>query len=246
MGVSRHILVVDDDEAVLVSVSEYLVSHGFSVATAANGAAMRERIAEREPALVVLDIGLPGESGLALAQWLRARGPIGIVMLTGHSEPVDRIVGLEVGADDYLGKPFVPRELLARIRAVIRRSGDDGNARPSGRPEDIGSEGRIRFGTKWLDPSSRVLLDERGMVYPLTTSEFLLLKAFADHPRRVLSRDRLLDLAEGRDPEAFDRAIDVRITRVRRKIEPDSDKPTIIQTVRGAGYIFSPDGRQLS
>lgn len=240
-----HILVVDDEEGVRESVAEYVALQGFSVATAADGRGMRDRIAEREPALVVLDVGLPGEGGLALAQWLRSRGRMGIIMLTGHSDPVDRIVGLEVGADDYIGKPFVPRELVARIRAVLRRN-DLSRPPPEAAAATTEAEGtRVRFGTKWLHPGKRALEDDNGRVFPLTTSELGLITAFAEHPRRVLTRERLLDLAGARDAGAFDRAIDVRITRLRRKIEPDPEQPTIIQTVRGAGYIFSPDGRLL-
>lgn len=242
-----HILVVDDDPEVRESVGEYLAHHGFSISTAEDGVSMRAQVEERRPDLVILDLGLPGEGGLALAGWLRARGGIGIVMLTGLAEPIDRVVGLEVGADDYLGKPYLPRELLARVRAVLRRGmpvqATPADSAPNGPPMDAKS--RVRFGTKWLNVLSHVLQDDAGLIFPLTASEFNLLKAFADNPRRVLSRERLLDLAEARDSDVFDRAIDVRITRLRKKIEATPDKPEFIQTVRGIGYLFSPDGRML-
>jgi two-component system, OmpR family, response regulator len=157
-----------------------------------------------------------------------------IIMLTATASPIDRVVGLELGADDYLAKPCELRELVARIRSVLRRSA----ALPAPLPAAGGLE--VRFGTKWLNLETRVLRDEEGVEHPLTTSEFNLLKAFAENPKRVMSRERLLDLANARDPDAFDRAIDVRITRIRRKIEPDPDHPRVIRTIRGAGYVFSP------
>jgi DNA-binding response OmpR family regulator len=162
-------------------------------------------------------------------------------MLTATASSIDRVIGLEMGADDYVSKPCELRELLARVRSVLRRSA----AAPA--PQAVAAAGGaestpIRFGTKWLDVNAQVLRDEDGNEHPLVSSEFALLKAFAENPKRVLSRERLLDLAEARDREAFDRAIDVRITRIRRKIEPDPAHPTVIRTVRGSGYLFSPDG----
>jgi DNA-binding response OmpR family regulator len=161
-------------------------------------------------------------------------------MLTATASPIDRVVGLELGADDYIAKPAELRELLARVRSVLRRA----QAAPAAGAAGGAPRERVRFGTKWLDVEARVLQDDEGVDHPLTTSEFNLLKAFADHPRRVLSRERLLDLANARDPDAFDRAIDVRITRIRRKIEPDPNNPRIIRTIRGAGYVFSPEGQE--
>jgi DNA-binding response OmpR family regulator len=157
-------------------------------------------------------------------------------MLTATASPIDRVVGLELGADDYLAKPCELRELLARIRVVLRRHASPPKAPPVNKAEPI------RFGTKWLDVDAQTLRDDEGNEHPLATAEFALLKAFAENPRRVLSRERLLDLAEARNRDAFDRAIDVRITRIRRKIEPNPSHPTVIRTVRGAGYLFSPDG----
>jgi two-component system, OmpR family, response regulator len=163
-------------------------------------------------------------------------------MLTATASPIDRVVGLELGADDYVAKPCELRELVARIRSVLRRS--QATAPAAAAPATAPTARTVRFGTKLLDLDAHLLRDDDGNEHPLTTSEFTLLKAFADNPKRVLSRERLLDLANARDPEAFDRAIDVRITRIRRKIEPDPDHPSIIRTVRGAGYLFSPDGKE--
>jgi DNA-binding response OmpR family regulator len=161
-------------------------------------------------------------------------------MLTGTASAIDRVVGLELGADDYIAKPCELRELVARIRSVLRRT----HGAPAPGEADGGPKNKVvRFGTKWLDLDARVLRDDEGVEHPLTASEFGLLKAFAEHPKRVLTRERLLDLANARDPDAFDRAIDIRITRIRRKIEPDPARPSVIRTVRGAGYVFSPDGK---
>jgi DNA-binding response OmpR family regulator len=160
-------------------------------------------------------------------------------MLTATASAIDRVVGLELGADDYLAKPCELRELLARIRSVLRRMS---TMAPESRTSSASKP--IRFGTKWLDVEAQILRDENGNEHPLASSEFALLKAFAQNPKRVLSRERLLDLAEARDREAFDRAIDVRITRIRKKIEPDPTRPSVIRTVRGAGYLFSPDGSE--
>jgi two-component system, OmpR family, response regulator len=187
----------------------------------------------------VLDLNMPEEDGLSIVRDLKKSTNVPVIMLTATASPIDRVVGLELGADDYLAKPAELRELVARIRSVIRRTSQAAAAAgPAGAARE-----KIRFGTKWLDIEARVLQDDEGVDHPLTTSEFNLLKAFVDHPRRVLSRERLLDLANARDPDAFDRAIDVRITRIRRKVEPDPNHPRIIRTIRGAGYVFSPDGQ---
>jgi DNA-binding response OmpR family regulator len=174
-----------------------------------------------------------------------------IIMLTATASPIDRVVGLELGADDYLAKPCELRELLARIRVVLRRNAGPAAASPAAAVAAVAAVAAparkadaIRFGTKWLDLEGRVLRDDEGNEHPLVSSEFALLKVFAENPKRVLSRERLLDLAEARDREAFDRAIDVRITRIRRKIEPDPAHPSVIRTIRGAGYVFSPDGSE--
>jgi DNA-binding response OmpR family regulator len=237
-----HIIVVDDEASTREMVGEYLGTHGFQVSQCDGGAALREVLKKTAADLIVLDLNMPEEDGLSIVRDLKAHSRVPIIMLTATASAIDRVVGLELGADDYLAKPCELRELVARIRSVLRRSQTAalGAAAASEGP----SVRTVRFGTKWLDLDAHVLRDDDGNEHPLTTSEFTLLKAFADNPKRVLSRERLLDLANARDPEAFDRAIDVRITRIRRKIEPDPDHPSIIRTVRGAGYVFSPDGRE--
>jgi two-component system OmpR family response regulator len=191
------------------------------------------------PDLIVLDLNMPEEDGLSIVRDLKQKSAVPIIMLTATASAIDRVVGLELGADDYLAKPCELRELLARVRSVLRRSFQ---AVPP--PPAQADKALIRFGTKWLDIDAQALRDEAGNEHPLATSEFALLKAFAENPKKVLTRERLLDLAEARDREAFDRAIDVRITRIRRKIEPDPTHPSVIRTVRGAGYLFSPDGSE--
>jgi two-component system, OmpR family, response regulator len=237
----QHIVVVDDEQKAREMVGDYLRMHGFAVTLCDGGRSLRATLAGQSPDLIVLDLNMPEEDGLSIIRHLKQRSTVPVIMLTATASPIDRVVGLELGADDYLAKPVELRELLARIRSVLRRSIPTA---PAAAPvATFAKQPAVRFGTKWLDLDSRSLRDDDGNEVPLTTSEFLLLKAFADHPRRVLSRERLLDLANARDAEAFDRAIDVRITRIRRKIEPDPTHPTIIRTMRGAGYLFAPDGR---
>ena len=182
---------------------------------------------------------MPEEDGLSIIRSLKQQGDVPIIMLTATASPIDRVVGLELGADDYLAKPCELRELLARIRSVLRRSARRAGG---GRRRRARQRSRSASAPNGSTSTPRSLRDEDGNEHPLASSEFALLKAFAENPKRVLSRERLLDLAEARDREAFDRAIDVRITRIRRKIEPDPAHPTVIRTVRGAGYLFSPDG----
>ena len=239
MSVLPHIFVVDDEAAARDMVGDYLRLHGFKVTLCDGGASLRQAIAKDKPDLIVLDLNMPEEDGLSIVRDLKSKNSIPVIMLTATASPIDRVVGLELGADDYLAKPAELRELVARIRSVIRRASQAAAA-----PAGTAAREKVRFGTKWLDLEARVLQDADGVDHPLTTSEFNLLKAFADHPRRVLSRERLLDLANARDPDAFDRAIDVRITRIRRKVEPDPNHPRIIRTIRGAGYAFSPDGQE--
>uniref|UniRef100_UPI003F716363 winged helix-turn-helix domain-containing protein n=1 Tax=Reyranella sp. TaxID=1929291 RepID=UPI003F716363 len=189
------------------------------------------------PALVLLDIGLPGEDGFALARWLRERSArVGIVMVTAATDMVDRVVGLETGADDYIAKPFEPRELLARLKSLLRRIGASGAA-----PAQAAATGRVRMGRRVLDLEKRVLVDPvGGAETKLTASEFDLLKIFAESPNRPLMRDWLMEVTTHRDMEAFDRAIDLRVARLRRKIEADPNHPDAIRTVRGVGYMFVP------
>ena len=228
-----RILVVDDDSDVRFMLRRYLSRHGFDVEVAEDGARLRALIGDQEFDLVVLDLNMPGEDGISLARFLRDNHPVGIIMLTAAAEVVDRIVGLEVGADDYVTKPFEPRELLARIKSVLRRLENAAPAAPS-----AAADGRMPFGSCSLDIDARRLFDENGEEITITSMEYDLLKAFADHPNKVLSRDQLLNLAHNRDWEPFDRSIDIRITRLRRKIESDPAKPQVIKTVRGAGYIY--------
>jgi DNA-binding response OmpR family regulator len=197
------------------------------------------------PDLIVLDLNMPEEDGLSIIRDLKQRTTIPVIMLTATASAIDRVVGLELGADDYLAKPCELRELLARIRSVLRRSGagQQPAAQPAAAPAAPAPDrARVRFGTKWLDHDAQALRDEEGNEHPLTASEYGLLKVFAANPKRVLSRDRLLELANARDADAFDRAIDLRIMRIRRKIEPDPARPSVIRTVRGGGYLFSPSG----
>src|SRR5687768_7202810 len=240
MSQPQHIFVVDDEAAARDMIGDYLKMQGFQVTLCDGGKSLRAAVAKARPDLVILDLNMPEEDGLSLIRHLKQSGNVPIIMLTATASPIDRVVGLELGADDYLAKPAELRELLARIRSVLRRSaGGGGNAGAGNAAETV------KIGTKWLDMASRTLRDEKGEEHPLTNSEFTLLKAFADHPKRVLSRERLLDLANARDADAFDRAIDVRITRIRKKIEPDPGNPRVIRTVRGAGYVFSPDEKEI-
>ena len=236
----QHIYVVDDEAPAREMVGEYLRLHGFEVTLCDGGPSLRIAIDKHTPDLIVLDLNMPSEDGLSIVRSIKQRMSIPIIMLTATASPIDRVVGLELGADDYLAKPCELRELLARIRVVLRR-GSGPIVAPTPTPA---KRVPVRFGTKWLDIDAQVLRDDDGIEHPLASSEFALLKAFAENPKRVLSRERLLDLAEARDREAFDRAIDVRITRIRKKIEPDPTRPSVIRTVRGAGYLFAPDGSE--
>lgn len=234
MAESAHIVVVDDEPDLRRLVQSYLTRHGFAVSEADGAESLRALMVQRPVDLALLDINMPGEDGISLARELRRRGPLGIIMLTANSDMVDRVVGLEVGADDYVTKPFDPRELLARVRAVLRRIASTGI--PS--PATLGCE--VQIGRCRLNLDSRKLFSPDGEELRITPMEFDLLKAFVQHPNRVLSRDQLLDLAHGKEAEAFDRSIDTRIVRVRQKIEVDPSTPQAIKTVRGAGYMFVP------
>ncbi|MDK9697272.1 MAG: response regulator [Siculibacillus sp.] len=252
MSAEALIAVVDDDPHTRETVADYLDLHDFDVVALEGGAALRAEMECRVPDLVVLDLHMPGENGLSVLRWLKEeRGGVPVIMLTSTASPIDRVVGLELGADDYLAKPAELRELVARIRSVLRRVAAP--APPSTPPvpkpaapsvSNAASAETIVFGDRVLDLASRRLIDHAGGETILHASEFRLIRAFLDHPNRVLTRERLLDLADARDPEAFDRAIDVRIARLRKKIEPDPSKPTLIRTVRGAGYIYVPDRRR--
>jgi DNA-binding response OmpR family regulator len=227
------VYVVDDEAPLRASVGEYLGMHGFTVAQAGDAVEFRRAWAKRPGALAILDIAMPGEDGLSLARWLRGQSQrIGILMLTASGEPVDRVVGLELGADDYMAKPFQLREVLARVRAILRRSGD-ATARAA-------PEGRVRFGKATFDPAAGKLIGDDGQEEQLTGQEIDLLRAFAERPGQILSRERILALAQERGVDVFDRSIDTRINRIRQKVEPNPKAPTVIKTVRGAGYLFDP------
>jgi len=236
------VVVCDDEPDLRATVAEYLSINGYAVTEADGGPALRALIESGPVDLVVLDLRMPGEDGLSLARHLRETGDVAIVMLTAAGETIDRIVGLEMGADDYLAKPVDLRELLARVKAVLRRRGAGPAAASAPVPADGRAPSVVSFGRCRLDLDAHRLYGPDGTEIPLTSMEFDLLKAFAENPNRVLSRDRLLDLAHNRDWEPFDRSIDVRVTRIRKKIEEDPAKPQVLKTVRGAGYIFVPTG----
>ena len=231
------ILIVDDDPRLRDLLRRYLGENGFNVLVSENGEAMKRLWVREHFDVLILDLMMPGEDGLAILKRLRAEKDMTpFIMLTARGEDVDRILGLELGADDYLGKPFNPRELLARIHAVLRRRPrQDAPGAPSMENEVV------KFGDFELDLGTRVL-KKNGEIVPLTTGEFAVLKAFARHPRQPLSRDKLMEMARGREYEAFDRSLDVQVSRLRKLLEPDPSKPRYLQTVWGLGYVFIPDG----
>lgn len=231
------ILIVDDDPRLRDLLRRYLGENGFNVLVSENGEAMKRLWVREHFDVLILDLMMPGEDGLAILKRLRAEKDMTpVIMLTARGEDVDRILGLELGADDYLGKPFNPRELLARIHAVLRRRPrQDAPGAPSMDNEVV------KFGDFELDLGTRVL-KKNGEIVPLTTGEFAVLKAFARHPRQPLSRDKLMEMARGREYEAFDRSLDVQVSRLRKLLEPDPSKPRYLQTVWGLGYVFIPDG----
>jgi two-component system OmpR family response regulator len=233
MATQDHILIVDDDAETRSLLQEYLQRQGYRVTSAAHGKALRGALVTGRPDLIVLDLMLPGEDGLQLCRDLRTRSNLPVIMLTARSEETDRIVGLEMGADDYLAKPFNPRELLARIKSVLRRARSlPGNLEP----EAVKS---FRFAGWTLDAASRNLTAPDGVVVPLSGTEFKLLRVFLAHPNRVLSRDQLIELMISRDAGPFDRAIDVQVSRLRQRLRDDAREPRIIKTVRGEGYVLS-------
>lgn len=231
------ILIVDDDPRLRDLLRRYLGENGFNVLVSENGEAMKRLWVREHFDVLILDLMMPGEDGLAILKRLRAEKDMTpVIMLTARGEDVDRILGLELGADDYLGKPFNPRELLARIHAVLRRRPrQDAPGAPSMENEVV------KFGDFELDLGTRVL-KKNSEIVPLTTGEFAVLKAFARHPRQPLSRDKLMEMARGREYEAFDRSLDVQVSRLRKLLEPDPSKPRYLQTVWGLGYVFIPDG----
>jgi two-component system OmpR family response regulator len=233
-----QILLVDDEASLREALAEYLVRQGFAVSQAASAALARSQLRDETPDLVLLDIMMPGEDGLSLCRHIAETRAIPVILLTAKAEATDRIVGLEIGADDYLVKPFDPRELVARIRSVLRRAARGGTL-PAGN-EIFEFEG-------WrLDPLKRRLTDPEGALVAISSTEFRLLAAFVERPRQVLDRDRLLDIVQGREAHLFDRAVDNQISRLRRKIEADRRNPQLIQTVWGGGYMLAADVRRIS
>jgi two-component system phosphate regulon response regulator OmpR len=240
----HHIAVVDDDPDIRDTFEEYLTDRGYRVSALAGGKMLRELITSRDiPDLVLLDVTMPGEDGLSLARYLSAETTARIIMVTASGATIDRVVGLELGADDYIAKPVDLRELLARVKAVLRRAVGSNNGSPDlGPPSLAGAQ--VPFGTCLLDLDSQQLFDEDGHEIRISAMEYDLLRVFAERPNRVMSRDSLLELAHNGDWEPFDRSIDIRVSRLRRKIERDPGKPAILKTVRGAGYIFvNPEAR---
>jgi two-component system phosphate regulon response regulator OmpR len=255
---AARLIVVDDEADLRDTIAEYLGKQGFAVRAASDGRELDAHLANDFPDLLILDVNMPGEDGLAIARRIRARSAVPILMLTAADDIVDRVAGLEIGADDYLTKPFHPRELLARIRAILRRAVLRAGEMPAqeiraketpakgipasgSEPEPtVDPASRVQFGHVSLDLHAHRLVASDGTEMPLTTTEFDLLAAFARHPNRVLSREQLLDLAHSRPDDVFDRSIDIRIARIRQKVEADPAKPQMIKTVRGAGYMFVP------
>ena len=234
MSSNGRVLIVEDDREIREMVAEYLADKGYEVHQAESGSDMREAVERDLPDVVLLDIRLPGEDGLTLARYLRERYDVGIIMVTGSGDVVDRVVGLEVGADDYVTKPFDPRELLARVKSVMRRL----QSRPTATVTSAAS--KVPVGRCFLDVAAHRLVDVSGQEVPITSMEFELLKVFTDHPHKVLTRDQILTMTRNREWEPFDRSIDIRIARLRRKVEPNPEEPQAIRTVRGAGYMFVP------
>jgi two-component system, OmpR family, response regulator len=246
MADSARVIIVDDEPDLRTMIAEYLGKQGFRVRTAGNGGELDGHMAQEFPDLLILDVNMPGEDGFAIARRIRGGSTVPILMLTAADDIVDRVVGLEIGADDYLTKPFDLRELRARIRALLRRIAPAPvpaavtAALSAAEKLQTDQKSQVRFGHVLLDLQTHRLIAADGSEQPLTATEFDLLEAFARHPNRVLSREQLLELANCRAWDVFDRSIDIRIARIRRKIEPDPAKPQTIKTVRGAGYIFIP------
>jgi two-component system OmpR family response regulator len=228
-----HLLIVDDDVEVLDLLQKFLRQHGYEVDVACDGNALWQALERRVPDLVILDVMLPGDSGLVLCQRLLADYKVAVIMLTAMGELSDRVVGLELGADDYLTKPFAARELLARVRAVLRRAGEGAGGATS-------HASALEFAGWQLDVVRRELRSPENVMIPLSNGEFELLLVFAEHPRRVLSRQQLLDLARGEAYDAYDRSVDVQVSRLRRKLETDSGNEPLIRTLRNVGYLFTP------
>jgi DNA-binding response OmpR family regulator len=244
MAKSTHILVVDDDPRVRDMLGRYFEGEGFQVSQADGGESLREQVAGTRFDAILLDLGLPGEDGLTLAREIRSTSSVPIIMITGKGDMVDRVVGLEMGADDYITKPFHLREVLARVRTVLRRSAPQAQEGPGAKSDESAGE-RLGFAGWQLDLIRRELLSPDGRSVALTTGEFDLLSVFVRHPNRPLNRDQLVDFVHGRDWNPFDRSIDTQVGRLRKKIEQDPKEPELIKTVRGHGYVFTPKIERL-
>lgn len=233
MDSPQHLLIVDDDREIRVLVGDYLKQNGYRVSFAADGKQMRTVLEQSRIELVVLDLMLPGEDGLSLCRELRTHSDLPVLMLTAKSDPIDRVVGLELGADDYLTKPFEPRELLARIRSILRRA--------QALPSNLAAEParRYRFAGWVLDTATHQLVSPQKMAVALSGAEYRLLLVFLTHANRVLTRDQLMDMIKGRDADPFDRSIDLRVSRLRQKLRDDARAPQLIKTLRNEGYILS-------
>lgn len=231
-----HIVVCDDEPGIRETVAEYLEGQGYAVTPADAGPALRQLMGARKVDAVILDIRMPGEDGLSLARYLREHSDVAIIMLTGSSEIIDRVIGLEIGADDYVAKPVDLRELLARVKAVLRRTA---GRKRTGQKTEIQVQRFVPFGNCRFFPDAHKLFSADGAEIAITPMEFQLLKVFAEHRGRVLNRDQLLELAHDQGWEPFDRSIDIRVSRLRKKIEADASKPEVIKTVRGVGYVHS-------
>ncbi len=237
-----YVLVVEDEATQRQILTEYLTRQGLRVAAVSNGVLMREALVTERPHIVLLDVGLPGEDGFALARWMRERHPhLGIIMVTGASDSVDRVVGLETGADDYVTKPFDARELLARIKSLLRRTAPAQARAQEPAPPPDATAGTVALGCCRFDRQRHVLLTADGSTLPLTATEFDLLDLFCKHPNRPLTREWLLETTSQRDYDSSDRSIDLRITRLRRKIETHPENPQVLRTVRGVGYMLVLD-----
>lgn len=239
MSERPHLLLVDDERSIREPLASYLQKNGFRVTAVADAAAARQKLAGYAIDLVVLDIMMPGEDGLSLCRHIRESGEIPVILLTARSEETDRIVGLEMGADDYVLKPFSPRELVARIKVILRRAGNGGSRQVAPESSSFAFAGWV------LKAGERTLVDREGVTVPLSTGEYNLLLALVTRPRQVLSRDQLLDITQGREANAFDRAIDNQVSRLRRKIEADPKNPMLIKTVWGGGYTLSAEVTRL-
>jgi DNA-binding response OmpR family regulator len=240
MSEKLHVLVVDDEPRIRTMLHRYLTAEGFGVSDAADGAAMRAVLERETVDLVLLDLMMPGEEGLSLARYIRQTCEIPIIMLTGKGDLIDRVVGLEAGADDYITKPFELREVLARIRTVMRRVGPRASGATPASPAAEATVDAVLVFEGWrLDLLRRELQRQTGETVSLTAGEFELLRVFASHPNRVLSREQLIDMVKGREWAAYDRAVDTQVGRLRKKIETNPSDPTLVKTVRGGGYVFA-------